>query len=137
MGYLILQKLKENLFAVIADDTSYYVLLTLLLVCGGLAIYFGMRNFKRSLSAIQQAPTLRSKLDFYFEACMEKYKRFLLSGMLFSAGLYLTANDLFTLGYIAALALLSLGRPGLTAFFDDLQLSEEDKTILLEKRPIP
>ena len=134
MGYLILLKLKETLSPQLSN--GYYVALGSLLLNSAALMFWAMRHFKSGLVRTQKHTTLRDKLDSYFSLSLNKYKTFLLSGVMLATGLYLTANDLFILGYVIGLILLSLGRPSLPAFFNDLQLSEEDKTILLEKQPI-
>ena len=136
MSYLILLKLQDALLPIIKNNTLNYCFLSTLIVLALLFIYFSLKEFKNSLDEIQQIGSLRGKLDQYFEASHHKFIRFLFSGVICAAGLYITAHDLFILCYIIGLALLSLRRPSLSTFFSELNLSQMHKDILLEKKPI-
>ncbi len=113
-----------------------WCLLSSLLLGIGFIIYASLARFKQGLGKVSEVDTLREKLDCYYLLSIKKYFEFMLSGLLSVAGFWATANTLFLIGYIVSLIFLSLGRPTISVFIEELQLSEKEGAILLEKQPI-
>jgi len=135
-GYLILEKTQGRDHSILSNGYVAWVITSLLLICGILLLYSSSRKFPSDLSFAIQKDTLRLKLDAYFVASRRKIGAFNLAALIFDAGLFLTTNSLFIVGFVVSMVLLSLGRPTLKLIIDELKLNEVEQTILREKKKI-
>ncbi|MFY0625014.1 MAG: hypothetical protein JXR07_01885 [Reichenbachiella sp.] len=136
MGWLLLEKQTDQLVPLPIDAFYTWLIITSIFLATSALIYSSLTKFKKATRQAAENKRLRIKLDAYRRASTTKYFEFLLVGILYFVGMWLTGNTLFLVGYIVSLILLSLGRPTISAFIEDLKLSAEEETILLEKKPI-
>lgn len=135
MAWLLLEKQIGRLQPTL-DGLMLWSLIIALIFSESAIIFHAIKSFKKELKRTSPSATLREKLDVYYQVSTKKYVFFLLAGMICVVGMWITVNTIFIVGYIVSLIFLSLGRPTLSAFFDDLSLSEEEQNILLDKKEI-
>lgn len=135
-GYLILEKTQRQIRPVLGNEYVAWVVTALLLISGSLLLYTATKRFSLDLSTATLNPSLRLKLNAYFFASRRKIGAFTLGALIFDAGLFLTGNSLFIVGFVVSMVLLSLGRPTLKLIIDELQLNESATKILREKTTI-
>jgi len=136
MAWLLLEKQSGKLTPLSLEPWPLWVLIGVLLFGALTIIAFSIKRFKKGKNVACEAPGFREKLDLYFIASLRKYLEFLLGGLICVAGMWITGNTLFLVGYLITLILLSLGRPTLTAFMEDLKLTKDEQSRLLEKKEI-
>lgn len=136
MGWLLLQLQAGRLLPISDNLTISWLLTGLILSVSVYIFFFAKKSFEDSCQAIAANESLRTKLNLYFSTSNRKFLIFLFAKLLTAIGFFLTASKLFIVGYIIGLILLSLKRPSLSSFLEDLKLSEDEKNILLEKKPI-
>ncbi|MEQ9290604.1 MAG: hypothetical protein RIG77_26980 [Cyclobacteriaceae bacterium] len=105
-----------------------------LLYC--LLLYISVSRYKKGLSGIQKISPLREKLNHYYSVSLKKYLGLTFCCLLCVVGLFLTRYFLFSIGYVLALVVLSIGRPVLNSIMDRIPLSDTEIEILKNKDTI-
>ena len=113
-----------------------YLLIIGLLISYAILFYVSLDNFKKGLLLIEKDSSLREKLDKYYSISLKKYSILNICCFLMVIGLFLTKYFLFTIGYILALIILSIGRPVLNTMIKEIPLSSIEIDILNNKRII-
>ncbi|MEO9966096.1 MAG: hypothetical protein ABJF11_09925 [Reichenbachiella sp.] len=134
-GYLLLLRQTGSLQSQVPYPLNPLLVVVLILSAAAL-IYQSYRSFSNFVQSDKTESTLREKLNEYRSESFRKYMAYLLASLILVCGLFLTANGLFIVAYIATTILLSLKRPTLNTIIEDLQLSEEDQKVLIEKKTI-
>lgn len=135
-GYLLLLKQSGQLIALV-NGTWFYSILVSLLLAGAAIIFQAIKFFSLYLKSDKNEIELRGKLDDYQSKSVKKYTAFFIASMIYVCGFYLTASAFFIVGYIVSTILLSIKRPTLNTIIEELNLSEEEQNILIEKKDIP
>lgn len=131
--YLLLLRQSKQLVPVLNNSTDRLLVLFSLLIAAGSLLFFAIKKFKRELAEQNVNEAFREKLIFYYRISKRKYSAFMLVGFMCVSGLYLTNHGVFIVAYILSVVLLSLKRPTLNGFIEDLKLSAEDEKILIDK----
>lgn len=136
MAYLLLLLQSGRLHSIFDSTTNYWIISTCVTLAGLALTFWSQKRFRKSIAIQDAGDNLREKLKQYFSFSMNKYLEFMMIGILFTIGFFLTANKLFIVCYVISLILLSLRRPTLSVFLEDLPLTEEERKILLDKQNI-
>ncbi|MEP2025048.1 MAG: hypothetical protein ABJH98_19730 [Reichenbachiella sp.] len=135
-GYLLLLKQSGELVSIIAG--LWYNLIVIALLFASAAIIFqANKSFATFLENGEPKRSMRDKLNSYKSESVKKYLAFFLASSICVCGLYLTASSYFIVGYIVSTILLSIKRPTLNTIIEDLKLTEDEQSILIEKKDIP
>lgn len=96
-------------------------------------LYASVSRYKKGLLSIRKISTLREKLNNYYSVSLKKYLGLTFCCLLCVIGLFLTRYFLFSIGYVLALIVLSIGRPVLNSIMDKIPLSDTEIEILKNK----
>ncbi|MGK7397765.1 MAG: hypothetical protein ACNS62_24540 [Candidatus Cyclobacteriaceae bacterium M3_2C_046] len=105
---------------------------TLVVVIAGYAFY----QYRNQLKQVKDQHGLKRKLEDMFQLIYQMFFLFQIAAMLSIAGLILTGDKIYTLFYVIILFVSSIYNPSWSRISKSLQLNQEEKDILRERKPI-
>ena len=131
--YLFLEIRHRNLQPVLSAREYFNILIGIIGVLAVIIAVAGLNAFKKEKRMVNNREGLQNKLIAYYHALTKFYIYTGVSSVVFVGGLYLTASAVFIVGYVFLLFLLSLNRPSLQKYVNDLRLTKEERDIILHK----
>jgi len=133
--YLFLEVKNRGRLPIVEDPRASLVTGIVLFV-GIAVVVAGYLLFKKQMKANNEVKQpLKDKLAKYYNAALTFYLLLELGSIAMVLGLYLTTSSFFIIGFMFLLLIQSLNRPTPQKYVKDLRLSEEERNIILHKKP--
>lgn len=133
--YLFLEIQHHDRQPVIADKGMILTLTIVGMIVAIVVAVYGYMLFKRGLRQVVQCETFREKLSAYLGISVKFYCFVGVSSILLVGGLYLTNSAIFIAGYVILLFLMSLNRPALQKYVQDMRLTRHQHDMILHRQP--
>ena len=132
--YLFLELRHNNPLPILNNKLLLVFATYSLPILGVLLGWIGYRRWRRNLSQINREDNLPVMLSNYGKSMTNFYYYTAASSAIWVLGLYLTTSYLFIAGYVVLLFFMSLQRPTPKKYVEDLNLTGENRNIILQKK---
>lgn len=135
--YLFLEIKNNSLTPAITNGRENYVIISAFLAIAICLAGIGFYLFRKNNSRIDKNDAMSNKLNLYYVNSIVFFGMLEGSSLLVVCGLLLTTSTFFVVAYMIVLLLLSLNRPTPQKYVRDLPLTNEEREVILHKRPFP
>lgn len=133
-AYICLE-IKNRAFVGVFTGSLTGMIIGYLIPCiSGFLVLHGLQTFKRQLEEAKTQESLKHKLNFLYKAKKYYYLSVGLASVLMAVGLYLSTSGVIIVSYVILLFYMSFHLPLPKRYVKDLQLSGDEKEIILNDK---
>ncbi len=118
------------------NETLSMILSYTMPVAAGALMIFAFKTYRKKIASAPDLPTLRAKLDLYYQSALQKYLVLSVAALITILCFYGTQASIFIVVYVFVLIAFSLGRPTIKMIGEDCKLDKGEMKILQDKLPI-